>query len=150
MTAGLSHACATRNDGTLWCWGTNGDGELGTGPAASPGRPQQVTTPAATGWASVTAGEDATCAVRSDSTLWCWGYNGDGELGIGSTISHSRPQQVTSPAAAGWARAAPGLGSSHTCALRTDSTLWCWGGNDYGQLGIGGTTSQFLPRQVTA
>jgi alpha-tubulin suppressor-like RCC1 family protein len=147
VATGYYHSCATRNDGSLWCWGYNHDGELGIGTTTNVTRPHQVTTPAATAWASVTAGLLHTCAIGSGTTLWCWGYNDDGELGIGNTTSQDLPQQVTTPAAAGWTHVADG--NWHTCAIRDDGSLWCWGDNDDGQLGIGATSSQDLPRQVT-
>jgi alpha-tubulin suppressor-like RCC1 family protein len=147
VTAGFFHGCALRNDGTLWCWGDNDSGQLGIGSNVSQTRPQQVTTPAPAGWASVAAGDFHTCATRSDGTLWCWGMNVVGELGIGSTTGQSLPQQVTTPAASGWASVA--TGAEDTCATRTDGTLWCWGFNGYGELGIGNLTDQDLPQQLT-
>ena len=81
VTAGDQHSCATRSDGTLWCWGRNDGGQLGIGTTTNVGRPRQVTTPAATGWATVTAGNSHTCATRSDTTLWCWGGNSSGGAG---------------------------------------------------------------------
>jgi alpha-tubulin suppressor-like RCC1 family protein len=136
VAAGALHACATRSDGALWCWGDNHD------------LPQRVTTPAADGWASVAAGASHTCATRSDGTLWCWGDNSKGELGIGDTISQDLPQQVTTPAADGWASVT--AGQTDTCATRSDGTLWCWGENFAGELGIGNTADQDLPQQVTS
>jgi alpha-tubulin suppressor-like RCC1 family protein len=147
IAAGGDHPCATRSDGTLWCWGYNDFGQLGIGNTISQDLPQQVTTPASTGWTSAAAGAYHTCAARSDGTLWCWGYNGVGQLGIGNTTSQDLPQQVTSPAADGWASVTAGY--QHTCAARSDTTLWCWGYNNDGQLGIGSHTSQDLPQQVT-
>lgn len=145
VAAGNYHSCATRNDGTLWCWGYNGDGQAGIGTTTNVARPHQVTTPAGTSWASVTAGDMHTCAVGSDSTLWCWGYNAFGQLGIGTTTNADLPQQVTTPAATGWTSVAAGGGT--TCALRTHA-LQCWGANEQGQLGIGTTTNQDLAQPV--
>jgi alpha-tubulin suppressor-like RCC1 family protein len=147
VTAGGLHACATRKDGTLWCWGGNGSGELGIGTWTSQSRPQQVTTPAPAGWTSVTASAFHTCATRSDTTLWCWGLNLAGELGIGTQTEQDQPQQVTTPAAAGWTSVT--TGDEHTCATRSDGTLWCWGDNGFGALGIGNLTSQDWPQQVS-
>jgi alpha-tubulin suppressor-like RCC1 family protein len=147
VTAGFAHTCATGTDGTLWCWGANGDGSLGIGNTTNQDQPRQVTAPAATGWASVAAGNWHTCAIRTDTTLWCWGYNDDGQLGIGTTTQQDLPQQVTTPAVDGWATVAGGGG--HTCATRVDGTLWCWGFNLSGELGIGSTADQYLPQQVT-
>jgi alpha-tubulin suppressor-like RCC1 family protein len=150
VTAGWSYTCATRSDGTLWCWGANDYGQLGVGiPGGSYLLPQQVTTPAATGWASVTGGGDHTCATRSGGTVWCWGSNSVGQLGdAGPPGDEVQPQQVTVPASTGWASVT--AGEAHTCATRTDGTLWCWGYNVFGQLGIGTTTlDKDLPQQVS-
>ena len=148
VTAGGEHTCATRTGGTLWCWGYNDVGQLGIGSHAAQDRPQQVTTPAAGGWTSVTASYVHTCATRAGGTLWCWGWDWYGQLGIGSHTNQDRPQQVTTPAVGGWT-SMTALGYAHTCAIRTGGTLWCWGYNVAGQLGLGGDTDQDLPRQVT-
>ena len=149
VTAGNAHTCATRADGTLWCWGNNQFGELGTG-GIDNGQflPEQVTAPAPGGWADVTAGEIYTCATRTDESLWCWGWNLYGQLGLGSHTNQDLPRQVTAPPPGGWASTTAGMG--HTCATRTDGTLWCWGLNHYGQLGIRRHADRDLPQQVTA
>ena len=147
ITAGQDHVCATRADGTLWCWGDNSQGQLGIGSHTGQDLPQQVTTPARGGWASVTGGAFHTCATRTGGTLWCWGRNDLGQLGIGNLTSQDLPQAVITPASAGWASVTGG--EYHTCATRTDGTLWCWGSNENGQLGNGNHTDQDLPRQVT-
>jgi alpha-tubulin suppressor-like RCC1 family protein len=145
--ADFEHTCAIRTDTTLWCWGDNGSGVLGTGNSTSQDRPAQVTTPARGGWASVTTSGDHTCATRTDATLWCWGDNGDGELGLGNHTFPDRPAQVTTPAAGGWASVT--AGTNHTCATRIGATLWCWGEDDHGQLGYVTPAAPDLPQQVT-
>ena len=147
VTAGYDHTCATRTGGTLWCWGDNGNGQLGLGNHTGQDRPRPVTSPAAGGWASVTAQLYDTCATRAGGTVWCWGYGYYGQLGIGNHKGQCHPQQVTTPATDGWASVTAGLYFS--CATRTGGTLWCWGWNNYGQLGIGSGTDQELPQPVT-
>jgi alpha-tubulin suppressor-like RCC1 family protein len=153
IAAGGDQTCGVRVNSTLWCWGDNERGQLGIGNTIDQNVPRQVTTPSARGWTTLTAGTGNTCAVRADSTLWCWGSNDAGELGIGNNISQNVPRQVTTPAAAGWtavtARGANMPGIDHTCAVRADGTLWCWGFDGLGQLGIGSTADQDIPRQVT-
>jgi alpha-tubulin suppressor-like RCC1 family protein len=149
VSAGPNQTCATRSDGTLWCWGYNGDGQLGIGTTTRHNMPQQVTSPAATGWASVSAGFSYTCATRTDGSLWCWGDNLEGQLGDSTTANSTLPMQVALPAATGWATVA--AGGNHTCATRTDSSLYCWGDNLYGEVGTGSTTAQFeTPQQVVS
>ena len=135
--------CATRTDGTLWCWGDNTYGQLGTGDTASELTPTQVG--AATSWATVSVGNAFACAVSTGGTVWCWGYNGSGQLGTGDTTNRLTPTQVGS--AISWA-AVSARGGDNTCATRTDGTLWCWGDNGDGQLGIGNTTSELTPTEA--
>ncbi len=138
IAAGGDHTCGIRGDGTLWCWGDNTYGQLGLGSHIGQDLPRQVTSPARGGWARIVADFEDTCAIRTDGTLWCWGDNGFGELGIGNDTSQDRPTQVTTPAPRGWASIT--TSDDHTCATRTGGTLWCWGVNEYGQLGIGNHT----------
>jgi Regulator of chromosome condensation (RCC1) repeat len=118
VTSGSSagHTCALRAGGTLWCWGWNYYGQLGIGNHTDQDLPQQVTTPAPGGWASVTAGAYQSCAVRADSTLWCWGFNYYGQLGIGNHTDQDLPQQVSTPLPGGWASVT--AGAYHSCAVR--------------------------------
>ena len=148
VAAGGDASCGIRTDGTLWCWGAGSWGQLGRGSLTDQDQPRQVTTPAAGGWASITAGTTHTCATRTDSTLWCWGNNDSGQLGLGGGTTQDLPRQVTTPATTGWASVT--AGGENTCATRTDSTLWCWGNNGDGQLGLGNHTNQDRPRQVTS
>jgi alpha-tubulin suppressor-like RCC1 family protein len=97
-----------------------------------------------TTWAKIAAGGGHSLAIRTDGTLWAFGYNGYGELGIGNTINRSSPVQVG--ALTTWAIADGGEYTS--MAVRTDGTLWAWGNNRYGALGIGNTTNRSSPVQV--
>lgn len=128
VSVGFRHACAIRTDGTLWCWGADGSGQLGNGTTAtSVSTPTQVGTAAS--WASVGTGDFHTCASRTDGTVWCWGANNMGQLGnttdIGTATPHPTPSQVGT--ATDWK--ALGVGSDHTCATKAAGTLWCWGWN---------------------
>jgi alpha-tubulin suppressor-like RCC1 family protein len=143
VSAGSTSTCATRTDGTLWCWGANGAGQLGTGDTTNRLSPIQVGT--ATSWAMVSAGNSDTCAVRTDHTLWCWGFNSAGQLGTGDTTDELTPTQVG--VGASWATVSAGSNGG-TCAIRTDDTLWCWGYNFFGPLGTGDTNDRLTPTQV--
>jgi alpha-tubulin suppressor-like RCC1 family protein len=142
VSGGYDATCATRTGGTLWCWGNNAYGELGTGNTTSELSLVQVGTSA--GWASVSVGQESACGTRTDSTLWCWGQNYAGQLGTGDTNVHLSPVQAGT--AADWASVS--VGYSSACATRTDGTLWCWGSNAYGQLGTGNYADQNSPTQV--
>jgi alpha-tubulin suppressor-like RCC1 family protein len=143
IDAGTSYNCAVRADGTLWCWGNNFRGQLGDGTTTSRTAPVRVGD--STAWASVSAGDSHTCATRTDGTLWCWGFNRFAQLGVGTD-----PYIATTPVRVGTAAdwAAVTTGYAHTCAVRTSGTLWCWGNNTDGQLGVGDLSYRATPAQV--
>ncbi len=138
VAAGAAHTCAVTATGNLWCWGDNTDGQLGHGDTVASPLPVPVSDAAPLVGDTViglSAGRAHTCAVAEsgDGTAFCWGANGDGQLGDGTTDRRLRPVPVlaeTSQLSAG---------RDHTCAVRNDATVWCWGRNDQGQLGLGGT-----------
>ncbi len=144
------HMCAIKNNGTLWCWGNNSDGQLGLGDTTNRNVPTQVGTDAT--WRSGAAGYGSTCAIKlvaGHNTLWCWGANGEGQMGNGTFGS-----DVLSPVQADltdWLSVSIGGNESeehHVCGIRTNGTLWCWGANADGQLGIGSTDAKLHPTQV--
>ncbi len=143
IKAGGYHSCGIRTSGALWCWGRNYEGQLGDGTNTLRTSPTQVGT--ATDWATVTPGTFHTCGIRNDGTLWCWGSNRYGERGDGATSSQrTNPTQVGT--ATDWATLT--TSQHHTCATRTDGTLWCWGYNGFGALGDETTTDRITPTQV--
>jgi alpha-tubulin suppressor-like RCC1 family protein len=94
----------------------------------------------------VSAGGGFTCVVKADGTLWCWGVNTVGQLGLGNTESpRLEPTQVT---ALGADVARVMTGRAHACAVMTDGTAWCWGDNEYGQLGDGTYLDRSTPGKV--
>jgi alpha-tubulin suppressor-like RCC1 family protein len=138
VSAAGDHTCATRTDHTLWCWGANTHGELGVNSVDQQTTPAQVP---GTTWAGVDAGVAQTCATRTDGTLWCWGMNVDNRLGFDSPDNPG--DDVLTPTEVGtetdWSSVSTGGSNDsfdgHTCATKTDHTLWCWGSNNYGELG---------------
>jgi alpha-tubulin suppressor-like RCC1 family protein len=131
---GYYHTCAIQPPGTLWCWGRNNDGQLGLGVADIDAHPTPIQVGTDTDWAAVTGGENITCALKTDGSLWCWGGNDDGQLGLGTIdmVQHPNPSRVGT---ATWAAIA--VGEDHVCGIRPDSSLWCWGENTWGQVGDG-------------
>ena len=137
---------ALRTGGTLWSWGLNSSGELGLGNITNYSSPKQVG--ALTTWVSISAGRDSVLAVKTDGTLWSWGSNTYGRLGLGNTTNYSSPKQVG--ALTTWLTIAAGEYGRGMVAKKTDGTLWTWGGNDFGQLGLGDITNRSSPTQVGA
>jgi alpha-tubulin suppressor-like RCC1 family protein len=122
----FEHVCVLSPDGSLWCWGFNVEGQLGLNDNY-PGQNQfsPVAVEAGTHWSSVDTGQGHTCGVQTDGSLWCWGRNTTGHLGLGA----SAPIQIRVPTHVGtdsnWTVARATQNSS--CGLKTDDTLWCWG-----------------------
>ncbi|MCL1833833.1 MAG: hypothetical protein FWG49_04955 [Leptospirales bacterium] len=137
VTAGLQHTVAIKIDGTLWAWGYNASGQLGDGTETSRDYPVQVNLEEVT---VLFAGGYHTAAIKKDGTLWAWGWNYYGQLGDGTEINRSAPVQVmmNNPALGkdnDWASVSGGY--YHTIAHKKNGTLWAWGRNEYGQLGLG-------------
>ena len=152
--SGSGSPCALKGDGTLWCWGDNEYGQLGDGTItgqscqSQPCKPFPVrVTALGTNVVQAGVGFYHACARKSDGTIWCWGDNEYGQLGDGTTNNSASPVQV---AALGTTVAGLAVGGYHTCAVKSDGTIWCWGNNSEGQLGNGTMTSSPLPVQVTA
>ena len=145
MSAGGTHTCAVRSDGSLWCWGSNIEGQLGDGTAGSPTNGPVRAGNSTWNWKLVTTGHDHTCAIRRDGTLWCWGSNSYGQLGNGAADPAAVPTP-TQVAGEGWT--AVRASSSFTCGVRGDGSLWCWGKNESGNLGNGSTDNSPVPVEV--
>jgi alpha-tubulin suppressor-like RCC1 family protein len=145
VSAGVGYGMALKKDGTLWAWGDNSFGELGLGDTAERRAPVQVSS--ANDWAAAYCLGHHSVALKRDGSLWAWGENSYGQLGVGDTADRSSPTQVGS--ARDWAAIAPGGADSyHTVALKQNGTLWAWGLNRFGQLGLGDTRDRLTPTRV--
>lgn len=114
----------------LWMIGSNSDGQVGDSSQQTWGRSITVQLPGS--WSMVSAGTNHSLGIKSDGTLWAWGYGGAGQLGV---LEDARWTKVSS-------------GVSFTLAIRSDNTLWAWGDNSSGQLGDGTTISRSVPVQI--
>jgi alpha-tubulin suppressor-like RCC1 family protein len=142
IEAGDYHTLAIAQNGTLWSWGINVDGQLGLGDNTDRNTPTQVGT--ATNWQSISCGSYHTLGIKTDGTLWSWGHNGSGQLGLGDNTVRNTPTQVGT--ATNWQSIS--CGGYHTLGIKTDGTLWSWGYNAYGQLGLGDNTYRNTPTQL--
>jgi len=141
VAGGLYHTAAIKTDGTLWNWGFNSYGQLGVND--TPTRSTPVTTIlGGTNWKSVSCREGNTAAIKTDGTLWTWGRNDRGQLGVNDNIARSTPV-TTILGGTNWKSVS--CGGYHTSAIKTDGTLWLWGFNNNGQLGVNNTIFRSTP-----
>lgn len=194
ISMGLGHAAAIKTNGTLWTWGDNGGGQLGTGNNTQQLSPVNIS---GDSWRTVSCGADFTAAIRADGRLFTVGTNTSGQMGVGDTVNRNNLMQVgalttwqdlsvrsisqqmfatkTDGTLWGWGYNLNGSigtggfghpitvpnqigsatnwsktfgGYAYTIGLRTDGTLWAWGDNTTGQLGLGDTAPRTVPNQV--
>ena len=166
IAAGYSHTVALKSDGTrVYAWGLNGNGQLGDGTTTQRTTPVLVKGVGGTGYlgdttnggpiSKIAAGSSHTVALKSDGTrVYAWGYNGNGQLGDGTTTQRTTPVLVKGINGTGYlgdtTNGGPiseiAAGYSHTVALKSDGTrVYSWGYNDYGQLGDGTMTQSTTP-----
>jgi len=141
---------AVKEDGTVWAWGLNFNGQLGPGGGATNFDPHPTplqVTGLPNGITNIAAGEDFCLALAGDGTVWSWGNNNDWQLGQASSQGQGfTPKQI--PSFNGVTALA--AGANHSVALKTDGSVWTWGGNGEGQLGDGSTATQRLaPARVS-
>ena len=143
IAAGYFTSAALMSDGTVWVWGSNNSGALGTGSSGGwVATPQQV--PGLSSVTQIALGIVDVYAVRSDGTLWAWGFNQSGQLGNGTTAASYQPVRV--PGLTGITQVSAGTG--YVLARRSDGTVWAWGDNSRGFLGDGTTTGHLTPERV--
>ncbi|MEY4066478.1 MAG: hypothetical protein RIR26_2686, partial [Pseudomonadota bacterium] len=151
VVAGTDFTCALRNDGAVYCWGLNSSGQVGDGTIINKSVPTAVSgLGTASGVVSLTAGAQHACALKATGETVCWGANGSGQLGDGSTSQRTSPV-VVSGTTGGSTIVALSAGSAHTCAVRWDGTASCWGANTTsGILGANSSiaTNQSSPQAV--
>ena len=137
VAVGDSHSCALKSDGTVWCWGSNDQGQLGNNDysfTATTGAVQTLVAHAR----SLAAGHNHACAVLTDGTASCWGSDDFGESGYYAdpTVNHSKPPYSWVGSVVGASNLkAISVNGDNSCALSAAGQITCWGRNDFGQLG---------------
>ena len=135
------HTSAIKTDGSLWMWGDNTSGKLGTNDTITRSTP--VTTFAGgNDWKQVSCGRDCSAAIKTDGSLWTWGKNDFGSLAINDNITRSTPVTTIS-GGNDWKQVAV---SKHSmAAIKTDGSLWVWGNNGIGNLGTNDAITRSTP-----
>ena len=136
----LNSTFATKTDGTLWTWGNNGDGALGHNNQTNYSSPKQVPgTTWPTSYGKLSASTGACIAIKTDGSLWVWGRNDDkGKLGLNDKNNRSSPVQIPGS----WSYLSNASEENATAAIKSDGTLWTWGRNDQGSIGLLGHNNQ--------
>ena len=149
LAAGELETCALLANGTVQCWGYNGDGELGNGTTLP--SPIPVTVPGLSGVTAISGSAKHECALLSDGTVRCWGHNSSGQVGDPNTAGSNALVPVPVAGLTGVVSiAASDFGESGpSCALLSNGTVQCWGANSLGQLGNGTTTGSTAPVSVS-
>jgi adhesin/invasin len=147
LSSGADFSCGITTQGSAFCWGANINGELGKGSGGSSSVPVAVAgghtfTSIAT---NRIGGTNHACGIATGGQLWCWGSNSKGQLGIGTTGgTRNAPVQVD----AGNSYVQVAAGGLYSCAIRTGGAAYCWGDNEFGQLGDGSTDARTTPTAV--
>jgi alpha-tubulin suppressor-like RCC1 family protein len=146
FSGGYDFSLGLGSDGTLWSWGHNQAGQLGTSSGSFYARPRQFI--GGNTWEAVAAGNRHGMAVRGDGTVWTWGSNSNGQLGTGVAVGTSAaPVTRESTKATNWVSVFGRQDSS--IAVKVDGSVYGWGNNTSGQLGLGDTTSRNAPTPLS-
>jgi alpha-tubulin suppressor-like RCC1 family protein len=151
LSMGDNHACVLDVNGYAACWGDNSNGQLGIGSTTGSDAPALVFPPSGGGSAltfqQISAGSDFSCGVTTAGAAYCWGADSVGQLGNGSpSVS---PLTTPTPVSGSYTWSSVQAGLSFACGLTTGNDLYCWGANDYGQLGDGTYSNNSTPVLVS-
>ncbi|MFD2256594.1 hypothetical protein ACFSSA_07900 [Luteolibacter algae] len=147
IDSGGNHALASGIDGSIWSWGLGNYGQLGRGSTSSSNKPVNVTT-GLTDASAIAAGESHSLAVSPSGVVWAWGRSNRGQLGNNSTATSNIPVQTAT--VTDWSDILHiATRRDHNIAMKSDGSVWSWGYNYYGQLGLGDTTQRNEPVRLT-
>ena len=152
MSVGTYNTCVIASDDKVYCWGSNAYGQVGNNSLTDSTVPVAVN---ATGVLAgktikqISVGHHRACVIASDDKMYCWGNNMGGALGNGSTADSHIPVSVNmSGVLAGKVIRRISIGAFHTCVDATDNKIYCWGSNNYGQLGNNSTANSGVPTTI--
>jgi alpha-tubulin suppressor-like RCC1 family protein len=143
LSAGEDHTCGVTTDSVAYCWGRNEFGQFGNGTITA-GHLTPLRVGGTLRFRQVSAAVFHTCGVSPANRAFCWGHNGTGRIGDGTTTQRLTPVQVVG----GLRFLQVSASSGHTCGVTTDNVAYCWGDNDLGQLGVGTTNNRLKPVRV--
>ncbi|CAK8672771.1 RCC1 and BTB domain-containing protein 1-like [Clavelina lepadiformis] len=147
MACGSHHSMVLTVDGEVFAWGYNNCGQIGSGSTSNQGSPRKVT--ACIGnkrIIHISCGQTASMAVTESGEVYSWGYNGNGQLGVGNNVNQTNPCRIA--ALQGVVITQVACGYAHALALTDDGQVFGWGANSYGQLGSGNKANTVTPLQV--
>lgn len=138
-----AHTCALTTAGSAYCWGYNGEGQLGNG-STSVTNPMPVAVAGGLAFQSLSVSKvnGVSCGLATSGKAYCWGRNDEGELGDGTTTDRATP----TPVAGGLSFMSLAVGTGHVCGIATDGTAYCWGSTTLGAFGDGSVGRRLTPR----
>ena len=148
IVTGFHHTCGIADDSTLYCWGDNEYGQLGTGDNSRRVAPTQILLPSGRTPVSVNAGGNATCVILDNGSGMCWGQNIHGHLGDGAYNNRNSPTPI-SVLPENRSLVAMDIGFGQTCGILDDGLVYCWGDNTHGRFGDGSENSSTYPRATS-
>ena len=148
IVLGYNHACIIDNNNNLKCWGTNQFGQLGDGTNTNRNTPTTISLGSDLSFATkIMLGYGHTCSIDSLDNLKCWGWNHKGQLGDGTNTQQTTPTTISLGMGSVYATEVA-IGYDYTCIIDSLHRVNCWGGNEYGQLGDGTTSSRLTPTLI--
>lgn len=150
VDAGAAHTCAIDTEGLAYCWGANGAGQLGNGDGPDQDTPVRVDALESRTLVEITTGDDHSCAIDDEGSVWCWGDDSHGQIGApGLGASTSTPVQVSTATGMTDPVVDIAAGGDTTCAATATGKLYCWGQGDQGEVGDGASADRSAPVAVS-
>ena len=144
VSCGERFTAAIKNNGTLWTWGENNNGQLGDETSDNKSSPVQ-TICGGTDWKQISCGDNHMLAIKNNGTCWTWGENNNGQLGDNTSVNKSSPVQTVAYGT-DWKQVDGG--QDHSAAIKNDGTCWVWGDNGSGRLGVDDNDNRSSPVQT--